>query len=86
MGTVDFNQMLIIQDSHAQQNPVAPIQIKRKQLNRKVRPQASNRQSNSILIRKGRNQMELRDDQKDLEWLSWNWRTTQLQKLFKTKK
>lgn len=24
------------------------------------------------------NPLELRDDDKDLEWLSWNWRTTEI--------
>ena len=89
MGIVDFAKMTIthhIKDQNTECNQKV-TKIKRKEYNRKVRPDAAKRQQIAMRARPAvKNQLQLRDDNKDLEWLSWNWRTTELQKMFKNRK
>ena len=86
MGVVNFNQMIVEKHSKKDGTILRVIQIQRKDANDRKRPDSGARHTNNNGIsKKNTDRLNLYSN-KDLEWLGWNWRITEIQARFKDRK
>ena len=72
MGQVQFDKM-IIENKSIDTDRITYIPIKRLNVNKKQRPEEEMRYADSVRKKMTKDNLNLINE-KDLEWLSWNWR------------